>query len=228
MLRLLIDGRWVPLRDAKVRVGLLIPPGPAVRSFTVKEEHRRFRYGPRARGEPTLKQKIQNGRVNMVAHAFNSLMKGYLETQRTIDGVQVRICPDRLQQLIEERGITPLPAIPDLPPDLADLIEEPAQSEVSTQQGPVCQQCGLYVADKTKHDEFHRSHSGPPAAAFFCEDQIRGLLADTVAVEVGAALDEFQAGLERYLEGWFADLTGARRRRRRQDDAKDAPCQSRT
>ncbi len=214
LLRLLLDGHWHPLSEIKASLAARIAPGPAVRSYNVKEAHREAVCGPRVRGEPSLDAKITFGRTNMVAHAFNSLRKHHLETRTgpEPDTWEVRIRPDRLQQLIAERGLTPIGVVGEMPvnPPVPAAGPPPAADPPPL----ACPQCGLYIVNREQHDEFHLQHGGPPVAAFFCESQIRALVAE----EVGRALDAFQRGMEDYLETLFADIVRHRRRRPRPEN----------
>ncbi len=203
LLQLLSHGQWRPVTEVREALAGQIAPGRAIREYEVKEAGRVAKSGPRRREELPVDVKITSGRASLVGHAVHSMAARYLEFEDrgVINGGKwVRIRPAMLSRV---RG------------DEAQTDDESEPHPAPT-PAPVCPQCGLYIVNTAQHEEFHQSNGGPPVAAFFCEEQIRALVAD----EVAKALDAFQVGLRHYLDVQFAELDRGRRRRTTHGDQR--------
>lgn len=88
-----------------------------------------------------------------------------------------------------------------------------ASQPVTPEPTPECSICGLGVANKQRHDQWHEEQNRPsdrPEMALLDEDALRTLLGDVM----GQGLDRFQEGMQSWLQQQFAQLEasiGARR-----------------
>jgi hypothetical protein len=204
LLAMLADGQWRSLDEIRQKLATHVAPGRALRAYQVKEDHRVSKAGPRHHEELPVHEKIRSGRSTLVSHAIHSMASRHIEFEdRGVlnGGRWTRIRPGMLDAV---RGAEPVAAVQ---PESRDPPPPPPPCT------PVCPQCGLYIVNTAQHDEFHQRQGGPPVAAFFCEDEIR----DLIAVEVARALDGFVVGLRHYLDAQFADLQRRTRHRTRGD-----------
>lgn len=110
--------------------------------------------------------------------------------------------------LAEPEGPEPPPAVEDEGSNIVpEPVEEPPSSPPVT-VGPemlTCDQCGLYVFDEAKHEEFHNTHPVAESSreiGIFSESEVRHILEAVVSTQ----LDKFQQGMEAYLSRQFLQL----------------------
>ncbi len=197
LLKLLADEQWHPYPEVFDAVTATVAPGKAWRRYEAVAANRELHYGPRKGPDLADDEKIKSGRRAIVTDLMSSLRKRYIEI-REVDGVREVRRRAEVPPVVNPRARRPAddpPAPAPDPPAPADRDDDLADRDDDG-------------ADDGADD------GGGPAVAFFSEDQVRAIVADEVAVEIDAALADFQDGMQRWLTDRFADLERHLDRRR--------------
>lgn len=202
LLRLLADSQWHPLEAVKEEVAAKVPPGRALRIYERKEASRLARQGgaARARGELPIEEKLKSGRSSLANTAIASMSRRHVEILE--DGLlgtsQIRIRPDALSYILAKD---------------AEALREQA-SLGRAEPGPHDPEPGEPAAEPTDPAQQPGQREVTDA-----EDRIRSLVAEAVDKAIGFALDDFQYGMQRYLDQQFAEVLrhlGPRKRHARE------------
>ena len=113
LLKILIDREWHPLDEVKHDLVSRIPPGRALRTHDIKEEHRRRKYGERRKSERSMEEKIVTGRLVLAGAAIHSMNKKHTElrTDAATGMKEIRI----------RTGVDPFPPKAEPKPKKTDL-----------------------------------------------------------------------------------------------------------
>lgn len=239
LLRLLGDGKWHERERILAILADKIAPGKALRRYQVRAQQRETRYGPRMTPELSMEEQIASGRRTLANVAMNSLKTRYIEVGKNDAGeASLRIRPN---VVLPDLG-PPMPGLPGLaeplPASAADFEAEldgfdgdeeteetegeqapavpaavPAAEPATERVDLACPACGLYVANRTQHDEWHAAGGAPPTTADLLEAAVpelvllvRATVAEVVGQVVDTKLDGFQGGMSKFLDRWFAEM----------------------
>lgn len=189
LLKLIADGEWHPYAPVVDAVCATVPPGKAYRRYQAVTSNRRLHNGPRKGPELTEDEQIRSGRRAIVTDLVSSLRKRYVEIRDTDDGREIRrraeivpVARPARRRAADDARPRPEPAPEYEPPPPPSSDADPTQGERDLVTG--CE----------------------PAAAFFSEKEVRAMVADEVAAELDAALDDFGSGMQRWFTERFAEL----------------------
>ncbi len=190
VLKLLDDGRWHAEDEVLLRLAVAVQPGKAIRTYQQRADAHHARHGERVGPPLSDSDQVASGQRQLARRALRSLRLRYLET-RVVDG----------ETQIRKREV-PLPIKPTRRATCArcETLHE-------------CDHCGALVADLDMHsDDYHPPYDHPPYDRQ-PESPIdtRTLVTDAhlrliIRTELVALLDQFQGGLQEYLQDRFAAL----------------------
>ncbi len=213
-LRLLADGTPRPFDEILRTLALTIAPGKAKRRYQLAANYRLEKFGPRATPELSESKQIESGQKAIAREILRSVCVHSVD-KYTADGGEVML---RLRPGVTPPG--PSAFRPQPPREETPDVTEPQEESL-----PICDDCGALVADAAQHEKFHAERALPPpdpTMAFFSavevaaivrhevEQALRREVNGIVRREFNRALDNFQRGMQLYLDEQFDLLTYTR------------------
>jgi hypothetical protein len=247
LLRMLSDGQWHERERILATLARKVAPGKALRRYRVRATQRAEREGPRQTPELSMEEQIASGQRTLANVAMNSLKKKYIDVghndvgepalrvrpgvvlpdlgpplplsavdfESELDGLDIDTDSDEETYEDDDEDVfAPVPAAkPAQAPGQA--VKQPAEVAAVVDVG--CPLCGLFIANKEQHEEFHRTAGGPPTTTDLLEAAVpelvllvRATVAEAVTQVVNQAvdtkLDGFQEGMSKFLDRWFNEV----------------------